>query len=66
MSGEPRPWRAEDIDDRCETCGAPPGQLCRPWCGTGYTAEDAHRDAELRDRGAASPAPDPPTSHPKE
>jgi hypothetical protein len=43
-----RPWRPEDFDDRCETCGAPAGQLCRAWCDTGYTADDARRDAEIR------------------
>ncbi|MDG9709781.1 hypothetical protein [Streptomyces sp. DH10] len=48
--GRLRPWRPEDFDDPCETCGAPAGQLCRAWCDTGYTAADARRDAELRDQ----------------
>lgn len=59
MSGQLCPWRPEDFDDRCETCGAPAGQLCHSWCDTGYTAKDARRDAEIRDQGA-------PPSHPKE
>ncbi|MEU9291300.1 hypothetical protein AB0D57_43450 [Streptomyces sp. NPDC048275] len=46
MSSSLRPWRPEDFDDTCETCDAPPGQLCRPWCTTGYTAADARREAE--------------------
>ncbi|MEU5044588.1 hypothetical protein [Streptomyces griseorubiginosus] len=66
MSGQLRPWRPEDFEDSCETCGAPPGQLCRSWCDTGYTSEDARRDAELRDQDTKSPAPTMPTSHPKE
>ncbi|MFD7283466.1 hypothetical protein ACFV80_42390 [Streptomyces sp. NPDC059862] len=57
------PFRPEDFDEGCETCGAAPGQLCRPWCDTGYTADDARADAErhanrpntqpLRRRGTA-------------
>jgi hypothetical protein len=46
MSSPPPPFRPEDFDERCETCGAPPGRLCRAWCDTGYTAEDARADAE--------------------
>ncbi|MFE4580639.1 hypothetical protein [Streptomyces chartreusis] len=56
MSGPPRPWRPDDFDERCETCGAPPGQLCHSWCDTGYTAQDARLDAERHDP--------PPTSNP--
>ncbi|MET7693840.1 hypothetical protein ABZT06_38735 [Streptomyces sp. NPDC005483] len=66
MSGQPRPWRPEDFDDRCETCGAPAGQVCRSWCDTGYTAEDARRDAELRDQSATNLPPAHPTHSPKE
>ncbi|MFF2165410.1 hypothetical protein ACFVWP_32585 [Streptomyces sp. NPDC058175] len=66
MSAQLRPWRPEDFDDQCETCGAPPGQLCRPSCDTGFTAEDSRREAELRDQGARTPAPSTPTSHPTE
>ncbi|OIJ93233.1 hypothetical protein BIV25_25975 [Streptomyces sp. MUSC 14] len=64
MSGPPPPWRPQDFDDHCETCGAPPGQLCKAWCDTGYTAADARRDAELRDQAASRPATDAPTRHP--
>jgi hypothetical protein len=46
MSSSLRPWRPEDFDDTCETCSAPPGQFCRPWCTTGYTAADARREAD--------------------
>lgn len=46
MSSPPPPFRPEDFDERCEICGAPPGQLCRAWCDTGYTAADARADAE--------------------
>ncbi|MFF5011476.1 hypothetical protein ACFY3G_53050 [Streptomyces phaeochromogenes] len=46
MSDSLRPWRPKDFDDTCETCDAPPGQFCRPWCTTGYTAADALREAE--------------------
>ncbi|WP_217236465.1 hypothetical protein [Streptomyces sp. AC555_RSS877] len=67
MTGPLRPWRPEDFDDQCETCGAPPGQLCKPPCDTGYTAEDARRDAEIRDQGSArDPAPSTPPHYPKE
>jgi hypothetical protein len=66
VTGPLRPWRPEDFDDRCETCEVPAGQLCKPWCDTGYTAEDARRDAERRDQVPTSPAPGTPTSHPKE
>ncbi|MDQ0994816.1 hypothetical protein [Streptomyces sp. V3I7] len=45
-----RPWRPEDFDDWCETCRAAPGELCRPWCDTGYTAEDARKGAERERR----------------
>ncbi|MEJ8654946.1 hypothetical protein [Streptomyces sp. MS1.AVA.4] len=55
MTGSPRPWRPEDFDDRCESCGAAPGQLCKPTCDSGYTAEDFRRDAERRDQAAAEP-----------
>jgi hypothetical protein len=40
------PFRPEDFDETCETCLAPPGQLCRPWCDTGYTADDYRAQAE--------------------
>ncbi|MEU0228233.1 hypothetical protein ABZ177_28340 [Streptomyces sp. NPDC006284] len=46
MSSPPPPFRPEDFDERYDTCGAPPGQLCRAWCDTGYTADDARADAE--------------------
>ncbi|WP_331763482.1 hypothetical protein [Streptomyces anthocyanicus] len=46
MSSPPPPFHPEDFGERCETCDAPPGQLCRAWCDTGYTAEDARADAE--------------------
>jgi hypothetical protein len=55
MSFSPRPWRPEDFTERCETCGAPPGQLCEPSCDTGYTAEDSRHDAERRAQAAAAP-----------
>ncbi|MGW1411308.1 zinc finger domain-containing protein [Streptomyces sp. NPDC002403] len=41
-----QPFRPEDFDEECETCGAAPGQLCLSWCDTGYTADDYHADAE--------------------
>lgn len=49
MNGSLRPWSLEDFDDTCETCGAPPGQFCHPWCTSGYTAADARREAEAKD-----------------
>lgn len=55
MTGQLRPWRPEDFHDQCETCGAPAGHLCHAWCDIGYTAEDARRDAELRNDRAKSP-----------
>ncbi|MFC0843431.1 hypothetical protein ACFH04_06745 [Streptomyces noboritoensis] len=67
MTGALRPWRPEDFDDWCETCSAPPGQLCKPRCSTGYTAEDFRRDDERRGQSAAAPArTDPPPPRPKE
>ena len=39
------PFRPEDFDEPCETCRVGPGQLCRPWCDTGYTAADYRADA---------------------
>ncbi|CAM5498642.1 hypothetical protein GCM10010345_64600 [Streptomyces canarius] len=65
MTGPLRPWRPEDFDDWCETCGAAPGQFCKPACDTGYTAEDFRRDAEPRDQDAPAP-PEPGTHHPPE
>lgn len=69
MTGPLRPWRPDDFDDRCETCGAAPGQLCKPWCDTGYTAEDFRRDAERHDQAAEArphrPPPETPASHPR-
>ncbi|MGW7365423.1 hypothetical protein ACWGI8_18765 [Streptomyces sp. NPDC054841] len=63
----PPPFRPEEFDERCETSGAPQGQFCRPWCDTGYTAEDARHDAERRDQAAAAPhTGGTPTSRPKE
>jgi hypothetical protein len=44
------PFRPEDFDERCETCDAPPGQLCKPTCDTGYTPKDYRHDTEHRDR----------------
>ncbi|MFF7534563.1 hypothetical protein ACFZB2_36500 [Streptomyces bobili] len=49
------PFRPEDFEDRCETCNAPPGQLCHAWCDTGYTAADAERHDAQHD--AKPPAP---------
>ncbi|MGW7131332.1 hypothetical protein ACWGIA_23770 [Streptomyces bobili] len=47
---------SEDFTEACETCHAYAGQLCRPPCDTGYTAQDAQRDAERREeRSPASP-----------
>ncbi|MEU1599140.1 hypothetical protein ABZ468_41620 [Streptomyces sp. NPDC005708] len=70
MTGPLQPWRPEDFDERCETCGAPPGRLCKPSCDTGYTAEDARGDADRRQEAAPAPShrpvPDPSPSHPKE
>ncbi|MEV4231239.1 hypothetical protein AB0J81_29955 [Streptomyces bobili] len=65
MTGQPRPWHPEDFDDHCETCGAPPCQLCNPWCNTGYTTDDYRRDAQRQDRTAHRPTPGPPTSRPR-
>lgn len=48
MTTPPPPWRPSDFTEPCETCGAPPSQLCRPQCDTGYTAEDYRHDAEHR------------------
>ncbi|WP_019074685.1 hypothetical protein [Streptomyces hokutonensis] len=51
------PFRPEDFDEACETCLAPPGQLCRPWCDTGYTADDHRAQAERHmDRPDDQPA----------
>ncbi|MFD7444082.1 hypothetical protein [Streptomyces sp. NPDC059909] len=62
MTGPLQAWRPEDFDDGCETCGAPPGQLCKPTCDTGYTAEDFRRD-----QAAAAPSStEHPVSRPKE
>jgi hypothetical protein len=70
VSGLRPPWRPDDFDDRCETCNAPPGQFCRPWCDTGYTVEDFRHDAERRTQAPAAPphrpAPGTPTSRPEE
>jgi hypothetical protein len=64
MTGPLRPWRPEDFDDWCETCGAAPGQLCKR--DTGYTAEDFRRNAERRDQAAtAPPSAGHPTTRPK-
>lgn len=56
-NSQPRPWRpSEDFEERCESCHAPAGQYCRPHCDTGYTAQDARRDAERREqRSPGSP-----------
>ncbi|MEU6653397.1 hypothetical protein ABZ904_29170 [Streptomyces sp. NPDC046900] len=40
------PFSPEDFDEQCETCQAPPGQLCHPSCDAGYTADDHRADAE--------------------
>ncbi|MFD4588317.1 hypothetical protein [Streptomyces sp. NPDC058434] len=55
----PAPFRPEDLEDRCESCGAAPSQLCKPWCDSGYTAEDFRRDAERRDQAAPSSTENP-------
>ncbi|WP_431994944.1 hypothetical protein [Streptomyces griseoflavus] len=55
MTGQPHPWRPQDLDDHCETCGAPPGQLCKPWCDTGYTTDDYRRDAVRHQKAADLP-----------
>ncbi|MFD5814673.1 hypothetical protein [Streptomyces sp. NPDC127038] len=48
---QPRPWiPCEDFTEPCESCGAPAGQLCRPHCDTGYTAEDTRLDNERREQ----------------
>lgn len=52
MTTTPPPWRPSDFDEPCETCGAPPGQLCKPECDTGYTAEDYRQEAERRAQAA--------------
>ncbi|MFF3489103.1 hypothetical protein ACFYXC_38560 [Streptomyces sp. NPDC002701] len=57
MSDSLRPWRAKDFDDTCETCDAPPGQFCRSWCTTGYTAADALREAEKAQRESVTGTP---------
>ncbi|GGV52334.1 hypothetical protein GCM10010245_82330 [Streptomyces spectabilis] len=54
MTAQLRPWRPEDFAEPCEGCGAPPGQLCRPWCDAGYTADCYRRDAERRAPTASS------------
>ncbi|MER8009745.1 hypothetical protein [Streptomyces sp. NPDC094149] len=51
------PFHPEDFDEMCETCGSGAGQLCRPWCDTGYTADDYRTDAE---RHADRPDDQPP------
>ncbi|MFF9171859.1 hypothetical protein ACF1AY_35825 [Streptomyces sp. NPDC014776] len=65
MTAALRPWCPDDFDDWCETCGAAPGQLCKPACDTGYTAKDLRRDAEHRDQNTTTP-PQYPTMTPKE
>ncbi|CAM5650247.1 hypothetical protein GCM10010261_61990 [Streptomyces pilosus] len=62
MTGQPHPWRPDDFDDHCETCGAPPGQLCKPWCDTGYTADDYRRDAVRHQKAADRHSPCSPPS----
>ncbi|OIJ99027.1 hypothetical protein BIV25_11010 [Streptomyces sp. MUSC 14] len=54
MSSPPPPFRPEDFEEPCETCLAPPGQLCLAWCDTGYTADDARHDAERRAQDSSS------------
>ncbi|MFJ8158531.1 hypothetical protein [Streptomyces sp. NPDC094468] len=46
MTAPMPPWQPDQFEDRCETCAAPPGELCRPWCDTGYTPDDYRADAE--------------------
>ncbi|MGW2111952.1 hypothetical protein [Streptomyces sp. NPDC001948] len=52
------PFRPEDFDEECETCGAAPGQLCLSWCDTGYTADDYRADTQRQ-------ADHPHTQHPR-
>jgi len=40
-----RPFLPGDFEEGCEECQAPAGAYCRPWCGSGYTAEDAQAEA---------------------
>ncbi|MFJ5779327.1 hypothetical protein [Streptomyces sp. NPDC093094] len=56
------PFGSEDFEERCETCAAPPGQFCEPWCDTGYTAQDHHHDTERRAQTGGAP-PTPPYQH---
>ncbi|MFJ4680555.1 hypothetical protein [Kitasatospora sp. NPDC088783] len=41
-----------DDDGPCEDCGAPAGAYCTPGCGSGYSAHDAQRHAQLHAAGA--------------
>ena len=52
------PFRPEDFDEACETCLAPAGQLCRPWCDTGYTAADYRAQTEPQAHPAEGEPPD--------
>ncbi|NUU25818.1 MAG: hypothetical protein HOV68_30575 [Streptomycetaceae bacterium] len=42
-----RPFVPADFDEACEDCEAPAGTYCRPHCPSGYTADEARRDAVL-------------------
>ncbi|MET8453755.1 hypothetical protein [Streptomyces sp. NPDC005209] len=58
LDADPDEFATRDFEERCETCLAPPGQLCQAWCDTGYTAADARADAVRHDthRGSKPPA----------
>ncbi|WP_199550137.1 hypothetical protein [Streptomyces sp. N35] len=66
MNSALRPWRAEDFDEECATCQAPAGEWCRPGCDTGYTAEDARREAEQSRAARPRLTRDAPPDIPKE
>jgi hypothetical protein len=58
------PFRPEEFEEACETCQAGPGQLCRPWCDTGYTPDDYRADAARHDAQAPRRRPAAPEGSP--
>lgn len=47
MSQVGQPFEGSDFEDACEDCEAAPGQLCRPRCPSGYSADTRQRHVEV-------------------